>query len=52
MLSRETIIEVIRDSLEGMIPDLVERELEIPLELRVRRAISIIGPRRAGKTIQ
>ena len=50
MLSRDIIIEVIRDSQEKRLPDLIERDLEVPLELKIRRAVSIIGPRRAGKT--
>lgn len=50
MINRESIIEVIRDFHEGELPSLIERELNIPLRLRIKRVISIIGPRRAGKT--
>lgn len=38
------------DFQDGEIPDLIERDISIPLKLRVKRGISIIGPRRAGKT--
>ena len=31
-------------------PSLIEREIKIPFELKIKRAISIIGPRRSGKT--
>ena len=50
MLDRSTIIEIIRDAQERELPDLIKRDLTVPLELKIRRAISIIGPRRAGKT--
>jgi len=50
MLDRSTIIEVIRDAQEKELPDLIKRDLIVPLELKIKRAISIIGPRRAGKT--
>jgi len=50
MLNRSTIIEVIRDAQERELPDLIKRDLIVPLELKIKRAISIIGPRRAGKT--
>ncbi|OYT31018.1 MAG: ATPase [Thermofilum sp. ex4484_79] len=50
MIDRESIIEVIKDYQEMDLPDLVERDIDIPLDLKIKRAISIIGPRRAGKT--
>ncbi len=49
MSREETIAQIIMDyiniSVEG-----VERELKIPEEIGVNKAITIIGPRRAGKT--
>lgn len=42
--------EVIKDSLEKKLPNLINREIEIPLNINIKRAISIIGPRRSGKT--
>jgi len=50
MIDRETIVEIIRDYQEMDLPDLIKRNIDIPLDLRIKRAISIIGPRRAGKT--
>ena len=50
MIDRETIVEIIRDYQEMVLPDLIKRNIDIPLDLRIKRAISIIGPRRAGKT--
>lgn len=50
MVSREKWAEVIKDFHERGIPELVERESAIPKEIPLKRAISIIGPRRAGKT--
>ena len=50
VIEREVLVEVIRDFQEWEPPSLVRRELRVPLDLRIKRAISIIGPRRAGKT--
>lgn len=50
MINREKWIEIIKDFHERGVPDLIEREIKIPIEVPLKRAISIIGPRRAGKT--
>lgn len=50
MVLRENWAGLIRDFHEKPLPVLVDRKLSIPSELPLRRAISIIGPRRAGKT--
>ena len=50
MISRETWGRIIRDFQEFELPELVERDLEVRTDLPVRRAISILGPRRTGKT--
>jgi len=51
MISRDTLIRLIKDFNENPYPsDLKERSLGIPLEIPLKRAISIIGPRRSGKT--
>ena len=50
MLSKEKIATIIRDFHEKRLPWLVERSLKIPIEIPIKRVISIIGPRRAGKT--
>lgn len=50
MVAKEKWAEIIKDFHEKGIPDLVERKIDIPTEIPLKRAISIIGPRRAGKT--
>lgn len=50
MITKEKWAEVIRDFHGKSLPELVEREIAIPEEVPLKRAISIIGPRRAGKT--
>jgi len=50
MVTRETWIRVIKDFQESELPKLVKRDLRIEADLPIKRAISIIGPRRAGKT--
>jgi len=50
MISREKWAEIIKDFHEKGIPELMQRELEIPTDIPLKRAITIIGPRRAGKT--
>ena len=49
MIERDTWVRIIKDFQEFELPRLVEREIEIP-EIPIKRVISIIGPRRAGKT--
>lgn len=49
MIKRETWIKAIKDFYEFELPELVERDIKIS-EIPIRRAVSIIGPRRAGKT--
>jgi len=50
MIDRETWIEIIKDFQESSLPDLIEREKKIDVDIPIKRAISIIGPRRTGKT--
>lgn len=50
MIARETWIRTIKDFQEFELPKLVKRDLMIEANLPIKRAISIIGPRRAGKT--
>lgn len=42
--------EIIKDFHESRFPDAVEREINMPVEMPISRAVAIIGPRRAGKT--
>lgn len=50
MISKTKWAEIIKDFHEKALPTLINRNLNIPQEIPIRRAISIIGPRRAGKT--
>jgi len=50
MINKEKIATVIKDFHEKGTPWLIERSLKIPIEIPIKRVISIIGPRRAGKT--
>jgi len=50
MITKEKIATVIKDFHEKGVPWLIERDLQIPTEIPIKRVISIIGPRRAGKT--
>jgi len=50
MITRESWIRIIRDFQELELPKLIERDLRIKVDLPIKRAVSIIGPRRAGKT--
>ncbi len=49
MSREETIAQIIMDYLDLSVEG-VERELKVPEETGVNKAITIIGPRRAGKT--
>lgn len=49
MIKRDVWIRVIKDFYEFKLPEMVERDIKIS-ELPIKRAVSIIGPRRAGKT--
>ncbi len=52
MISREKWGQIIRDWQIKASPKILPRDKEIPVEFEMRRAISIIGPRRAGKTYE
>ncbi len=47
---KEKWIEVIKDFHRKEIPSLIYRDIEIPTNIPINRAVTIIGPRRAGKT--
>jgi predicted AAA+ superfamily ATPase len=49
MIKRDTWAKIIKDFSEFKLPEMVERDIKIS-ELPIKRAVSIIGPRRAGKT--
>ena len=50
MVSKEQWVEIIKDFQEKELPKIIPRDIQIPLEIPINRAITIIGPRRAGKT--
>ncbi len=50
MITKEKWAEIIKEFYSQKLPETFERELKVPLEIPINRAISIVGPRRAGKT--
>jgi len=50
MIKKETLAQIILDFQEEDLPELIERELKIDLEIPIKRATAILGPRRSGKT--
>ena len=47
-MNKEILKEVIKEFQEGELPEVVEREIDVPLSSS--KIISIVGPRRSGKT--
>lgn len=52
MINKDKWAEIIKDFHEEKMPEIIQREKEIKTESNIKRAISIIGPRRAGKTYE
>lgn len=50
MTNKEKWKEIIKDFHEKEMPPLIQREINIPINIPINRAITIIGPRRSGKT--
>ncbi len=51
MIAKDTWTRLIKDFEECPFPEgIISRELDLPLRTKTRRAIVLIGPRRAGKT--
>lgn len=48
-MKKDIVVQLIKDFHEKTLPDLVNRDLEFKLS-KARKAVTIIGPRRAGKT--
>jgi predicted AAA+ superfamily ATPase len=48
-MKKDIAVELIKDFIESPIPDLIDRDLELKSPA-TKKAITIIGPRRAGKT--
>ena len=52
MISKDKWAELIKDFHEKELQKVIEREVQIPSEMPINRAVTIIGPRRAGKTFR
>lgn len=50
MIKRETWVKTIKDFQEFELPELVERDVKVETDPPIKRVVSIIGPRRSGKT--
>lgn len=50
MIGKEKWAEIIKDFNEKELPPVIPRKINIDLESTLKRAVTIIGPRRAGKT--
>ncbi|MEM5778168.1 MAG: ATP-binding protein [Candidatus Aenigmatarchaeota archaeon] len=50
MINRDILIKIIKDFKDFNLPEIIKREKSINIELPIKRVISIIGPRRSGKT--
>lgn len=50
MIKKETLAQLILDFQKGDLPKLIARELEVDLEIPLKRTTTILGPRRSGKT--
>lgn len=50
MIKKELLAQIILDWQKEKLPSVIERELKIDLEIPIKRAITILGPRRCGKT--
>lgn len=52
MISKDKWAEIIKSFHEEKLPEIIPREEKIETEIKIKRSISIIGPRRAGKTYE
>lgn len=52
MIKKEKWAEVIKDFQEKQLPEIYPRKIKIDFEKPIQRAVSIIGPRRSGKTYE
>ena len=52
MPTKEKWAEIIKDFHEKELPQIISREINIPVETPINRSISLIGPRRAGKAYE
>ncbi|MBU1199301.1 MAG: ATP-binding protein [Nanoarchaeota archaeon] len=52
MIAKGKWIELLKDWSEKTLPEMFPREINIDMNSSIKRSISIIGPRRAGKTYE
>jgi len=50
MINKEILARIVKDFESWQVPELIERDIKVTLDLPINRATAIIGPRRAGKT--
>lgn len=50
MMRKEIFAQLILDFKNQQLPDLIPRKLKVDLDTPIKRAITILGPRRSGKT--
>lgn len=51
-MSKDKWVEIIKDFQDKELPSIVPRKMEVNIESDIKRASSIIGPRRCGKTYE
>lgn len=50
MIKKEVFGQIILDFRKMKLPKLIKRDLEVDLEIPLKRAVVVLGPRRSGKT--
>jgi hypothetical protein len=50
MMRKEIFVQLILDFKNQQLPDLIPRKFKVDLDIPIKRAITILGPRRSGKT--
>lgn len=50
MVSKDVFAQIILDFQDNTLPGLIERDLEVDIDLPIKKALVIFGPRRSGKT--
>ena len=50
MINKEILAQIILDFQKNSLPELIDRELQVDLEIPLKRAIVILGSRGSGKT--
>ncbi len=50
MINRDILIRLIRDFQEKKLPEILKRDISIDINTRLKRVITLVGPRRSGKS--